>query len=132
MRNYTPLNDNGRRAKAVLVSLLDARKAVREIETCIAQLDGEDGACVLETRLHVARDALNRAVERGRQQIARSPALSPAQVMILTLRYVRGYDWMTIARVTHMDRERLFQEHRTGLNGMRIEKKAKEGVPRRK
>lgn len=121
MRNYIPLNDNGRRAKAVLTPILDAWKAVREIEGCIAYLQGGDGAhsvAVLEARLDIARETLHRVMQQGERLIAQSSALSPAQVMILTLRYVRGCDWPTVARMTGMDRARLFQEHRVGLNGI--------------
>lgn len=123
MRRYTPLNDNGRRAKTVLMPILSEWKTVREIGERLEQLSAaqtakNEGAAILERRLHAAQVHLRESMRRAEHIIARSSALSPAQVMILTLRYVQGCGWSAIAQVAQMNRARLFQEHRTGLNGI--------------
>ena len=116
MRTYIALNDNGRRAKAVLAPILAQWQNVREMEFCMAELG--DDAAVLADGFAEAQARLQQTMRRNERILARSFALSPAQVMILTLRYVRGLDWATIAQTAQMNRAQLYQERRIGLNGI--------------
>lgn len=123
MRTYVPLNDNGRRAKAAMAPILDEWKQYREIvRRCEQCTDGgglfDGGAALFARRLQAVQARLQAAMRRNEQYIEQSPALSPVQVMILTLRYVQGRDWPTIAQAAQLDRARLFQEQRVGLNGI--------------
>ncbi len=131
MRTYIPLNDNGQRAKALLAPILDNFKQYRDIRQRMAQIadqptdvwvDADTGMAVFARSLQIAEQHLTAKMRRNERCIARSEALTPAQVMILTLRYVRGHGWPAIAEAAQMSRARLYQEHRVGLNGIDLSK----------
>lgn len=126
MRTYVPLNENGKRAKAELMPVLALWDQYREIRACMMQMpdphasspQGYTGSAIFWRHLQAAEQRLVDKMRDNERRIVESVDLSPLQLMILTLRYVQGYDWPTIAERTELERARLYQEHRMGLNRM--------------
>ncbi len=126
MRTYIPLNENGKQAKAFLSPVLSLWAQYREIRALMAQMpdpytslpQGYSGAAVFMHSLQAAEARLVDKMRENERQIVATEALSPLQLMVLTLRYVQGCDWPTIAEQTGLERARLYQEHRIGLNMM--------------
>lgn len=129
MRTYISLTEGGARLKerlAVILPLWERYRAIRDAARHIATADGVPAgyaaAAVFDRSLEAAKQAVFVQMRENEQLLAEAEKLSPAQLSILSMRYVQGFTWARIGVQLGIPRARLFQEHRIGLNVLADEK----------
>lgn len=124
MRIYIPLNEEGQRVKEALkpiLALWERYRALRDTMTRMADPyalfeQENDGIATVWMQLQMVEARLHEQMRANQRMIGSCPLLTPMQLMVLTMRYVQGCDWPTVAERTGLERARLYQEHRVGLN----------------
>ena len=124
MKTYVPLNEGGKRAKERLWPVLDLWARYRKLRDAMTRMvdpyavfpQEQNGAAVVWAQLREAERQLTDRMRDNERAIVTCATLTPIQLMVLTMRYVQGCDWPTVAERTGLERARLYQEHRIGLN----------------